>query len=197
MIINQGENTNRAVNYNILTTPIGGQYQVLLPDGSYVWLNAASSLRYPTAFSTTNRTVELKGEGYFEIAKDKTKPFIVKLADGSEVKVLGTHFNIMAYENEKSEDITLLKGSVEIKKEDKIQKLTPGEQGKIISSKIILINSADTEQLIGWKNGQFVFRDADIQSIMRQVARWYDVDIKYETAKSEHFNAAISRNEPI
>ncbi len=193
----RSENNNRAVSYNILSTPKGGQYQVQLPDGSTVWLNAGSSLRYPTAFSTTNRTVELKGEGFFEITKDKTKPFIVKLADGSEVKVLGTHFNIMAYENEKSEDITLLKGSVQIKKGDEIQNLTPGEQGKIISSKIILINSADTDQVIGWKNGQFVFRDADIQSIMRQVARWYDVDIKFEAAKSEHFNATISRNEPV
>ncbi len=182
---------------NILTTPKGGQYKVQLPDGSQVWLNAESSLKYPTAFATSERIVELSGEGYFEIAKNKTKPFKVKLADGSEVKVLGTHFNIMAYENEKSKEVTLLEGSVEITKGNNEQSLTPGQQGRIISSKIILVNSADTSQVTGWKNGQFIFLDADIQAIMRQVARWYDVDIKYETANAQHFNATISRKEPV
>ena len=189
--------SNSAASYNILTTPKGGQYKVQLPDGSQVWLNAASSLKYPTAFATSERIVELKGEGYFEIAKDKTKPFKVKLADGNEVKVLGTHFNIMAYENEKSKDVTLLEGRVEITKGDNEQRLTPGQQGRITSSKIILVNSVDTDQVIGWKNGQFIFQDADIQSIMRQVARWYDVDIKYETSNTQHFNATISRKEPV
>jgi transmembrane sensor len=182
---------------NILSTPKGGQYKVQLPDGSQVWLNAASSLKYPTAFATSERIVELSGEGYFEIEKNKTKPFKVKLADGSEVKVLGTHFNIMAYENEKSKEVTLLEGSVEITKGNNEQNLAPGQQGRIISSKIILVSSADTEQVTGWKNGQFIFHDADIQSIMRQVARWYDVDIKYETVNTQHFNATISRKEPV
>jgi len=189
--------SNSAASYNTLTTPKGGQYKVQLPDGSQVWLNAASSLKYPTAFATSERIVELKGEGYFEIAKDKAKPFKVKLADGSEVKVLGTHFNIMAYENEKSKEVTLLEGRVEITKGKNEQSLTPGQQGRIISSKIILVNSVDTDQVIGWKNGQFIFHDADIQSIMRQVARWYDVDIKYETTNTQHFNATISRKEPV
>jgi transmembrane sensor len=182
---------------NILSTPKGGQYKVQLPDGSQVWLNAASSLKYPTAFATSERIVELSGEGYFEIEKNKTKPFKVKLADGSEVKVLGTHFNIIAYENEKSKEVTLLEGSVEITKGNNQQNLTPGQQGRIISSKIILVSAADTEQVTGWKNGQFIFHDADIQSIMRQVARWYDVDIKYETVNAQHFNATISRKEPV
>ncbi|MGN6602446.1 MAG: FecR family protein [Ginsengibacter sp.] len=191
------ESSNKVMKYNLLSTPKGGQYKVHLPDGSDVWLNAASSLKYPTVFATTNRTIELKGEGYFEIAKDKTKPFIVKLSDGSEVKVLGTHFNIMAYENESSEDVTLLKGSVEITKGKDLLKLTPGQQGKIISSKIMLANSVDTAQVTGWKNGKFIFHDADIQSIMRQIERWYNVDIKYQATKTEHFNATISRNEPV
>ena len=189
-------NGNKAASYNILTTPGGGQYQVQLPDGSEVWLNAASSLKYPTTFATTNRTVELKGEGYFEIAKDKSKPFIVKLIDGSQVKVLGTHFNIMAYENEPSKDVTLLQGSVEVMKGSMKQRLTPGEQARIISSNII-VHSADTEQVTGWKNGQFIFQDANIQSIMRQVARWYNVEIKYQDTNAQHFNATISRNEPL
>ena len=197
ILYNDSGSSNSEANYNTLTTPKGGQYKVQLPDGSQVWLNAASSLKYPTSFSGTERNVELNGEGYFEIAKDKTKPFKVKLGDGSEVKVLGTYFNIMAYENEKSRDVTLLEGSVEITKGNNQQNLIPGQQGRIISSKIILINSVDTDQVTGWKNGQFIFHDADIQSIMRQVARWYDVDIKYETTNTQHFNATISRNEPV
>jgi len=197
ILYNDNDASNSIASDNILTTPKGGQFKVQLPDGSYVWLNAASSLKYPTAFATSERIVELKGEGYFEIAKDKTKPFKVKLADGSEVKVLGTHFNIMAYENEKSKDVTLLEGSVQITKGNNEQSLTPGQQGRIISSKIILVNAADTDQVTGWKNGQFIFHDADIQSIMRQVARWYDVDIKYEINSSQHFNATISRKEPV
>src|SRR5665647_638691 len=197
ILYNDNDASNSIASDNILTTPKGGQFKVQLPDGSYVWLNAASSLKYPTAFATSERIVELKGEGYFEIAKDKTKPFKVKLADGSEVKVLGTHFNIMAYENEKSKDVTLLEGSVQITKGNNEQSLTPSQQGRIISSKIILVNAADTDQVTGWKNGQFIFHDADIQSIMRQVARWYDVDIKYETTNTQHFNATISRKEPV
>jgi transmembrane sensor len=197
ILYNDNDDSNSIASDNILTTPKGGQYKVQLPDGSQVWLNAASSLKYPTAFATSERIVELNGEGYFEIAKDRTKPFKVKLEDGSEVKVLGTHFNIMAYENEESKDVTLLEGSVAITKGNNQQNLTPGQQGRIISSKIILVNSVDTDQVTGWKNGQFIFHDADIQSIMRQVARWYDVDIKYETTNTQHFNATISRKEPV
>lgn len=197
ILYNDSGTINSAASYNILTTPKGGQYKVQLPDGSQVWLNAASSLKYPTAFATSERIVELKGEGYFEITKDRTKPFKVKLADSSEVKVLGTHFNVMAYENEKVKEITLSEGSIEISKDNNKQNLIPGQQGRIISSKIVLVNSVDTDQVIGWKNGQFIFHDADIQSIMRQVARWYDVDIKYETVNTQHFNAIISRKDPV
>jgi len=197
ILYNGNDNSKGETNYNILTTPKGGQYKVQLADGSVVWLNAASSLKYPTAFKSSERIVELKGEGYFEIAKDKTKPFKVKLADGSEVKVLGTHFNIMAYENEESEDVTLLEGGVKITKGNSEQNLTPGQQGRIISSKIVLVNSVDTDQVIGWKNGQFIFHDADIKTIMKQVARWYDVEIKYEVVNTQHFNAIISRKDPV
>ena len=197
ILYNDSNNANNSVAaYNVLTTPKGGQYKVQLPDGSLVWLNAASSLRYPTAFTGTERIVELNGEGYFEIVKDKSKPFKVKLADESEVKVLGTHFNVMAYGDEKSKEVTLLEGRVQITKDNNNQNLEPGQQGKITSGKII-VNVADTDEVVGWKNGQFVFRDADIQSIMRQVARWYDVDVKYETNSSQHFNATIFRNEPV
>jgi len=182
--------------YNVLTTPKGGQFKVKLPDGSMVFLNAASSLKYPTAFTGDERNVYLDGEGYFEITKDKSKPFKVKLADESEVSVLGTHFNIMAYRDEASKDVTLLEGSVQITAGTDQEKLTPGQQGRISTGKI-MINSADTDQVVGWKNSQFVFHDADIQSIMRQVARWYDVDVKYEANSNQHFNATIQRKEPV
>ena len=184
------------VSDNVLTTPKGGQYKVKLPDGSMVFLNAASSLKYPTAFTGGERDVNLEGEAYFEIAKDKSKPFKVRLTDESEVKVLGTHFNIMAYRDEASKDVTLLEGSVQITAGTDQKKLTPGLQGRISTGKI-MINSADTDQVVGWKNGQFVFHDADIQSIMRQVARWYDVEIQYETKSTQHFNATIQRKEPV
>jgi len=197
ILYNDSGSRNIAAKFNILTTPKGGQFKVQLPDGSQVWLNAASSLKYPTAFVNSQRIVELKGEGYFEISKNKTKPFKVKLADSGEVKVLGTHFNVMAYENEEAKEITLLEGRVEITKGNQKQNLIPGQQGKIFPSKIILVNAADTVQVTGWKNGQFIFHDANIQSIMRKVARWYDVDIKYETSNTQHFNATISRKEPI
>lgn len=189
--------SNITASYNTLATPKGGQFKVRLPDGSHVWLNAASSLKYPTSFAAAQRVVELKGEAYFEISKDKIRPFIVKLADGSDVKVLGTHFNVMAYENEKEKAITLLEGRVEITKGNVSQRLIPGQQGRIISDEILLVNAADTVQVTGWKNGQFIFHDADIQSVMRQVARWYDVDVNYETSNTQHFNATISREEPV
>ena len=195
IVYTDNRNTNE-VSYNVLSTPNGGQYKVKLPDGSWVWPNAASSLNYPTVFPGTERTVMLKGEAYFEVAKDKSKPFKVKLEDSSEVKVLGTHFNVMAYENEKSKNITLLEGSVLITKSNEKQILKPGQQGEITSDRIV-VNTADTNEVVGWKNGEFVFHDADIQSIMRQVARWYDVDIKYETTNTQHFNATILRKEPV
>lgn len=188
---------NNLSNYNILSSPKGGQYKVQLPDGSIVWLNAASSLKYPTAFTANERIVELKGEAYFEIAKNRNKPFIVKLTDESEVKVLGTHFNVMSYEDEKAKEITLLEGSVEIKHLTNTQILTPGQQGQVTLGKINLNSEVDTMKVTGWKNGQFVFHDADIQTIMKQVDRWYDVEIKYQAKVNQQFNAVISRNEPV
>lgn len=189
-------NGNVSVGYNTLSTPRGGQYNVVLPDGSRVWLNAASSLKYPTAFQGTTRVVELTGEGYFEVAKN-TQDFIVKLANESQVKVLGTWFNVNSYEDEESQEITLLEGSVQIIKGNEKQLLQPGQQARVSKDDILRIAAVNTEETTGWKNGQFVFRDADIQSIMRQVVRWYDVKVIYQTGVTRHFNATISRNEPL
>ncbi len=195
--VDSGKSDNKIVRYNVLSTPKGGQYQVQLPDGSKVWLNAASSLKYPTSFTGKERTVELRGEGYFEVTKNNRQPFKVMMYEQSEVKVLGTNFNVMSYEDEKAKDITLLEGSVRITSGNNNRKLEPGQQAKIISKEIKLFNSVDTEIVTGWKNGQFVFHDADIESIMRQVARWYDVEIKFKANINQHFNATIFRNEPV
>ena len=183
--------------YNTLATPKGGQYKVTLSDGTKVWLNSESSLKYPVSFDTKQRTVELNGEGYFEVAKDSGRPFKVVLSDQCEVKVFGTHFNIMSYPDESAKWITLLEGSVELSSETSTQKLIPGQQGQINASGIKLINNVDTEEITGWKNGLFIFHDEQISSIMKQVARWYDVEISYKINTSDHFNATISRNEPL
>ncbi len=195
--MNSSSANKNAITYNVLSTPKGGHYKIQLPEGSLVWLNAASSLKYPTTFSGTERSVMLQGEGYFEIAKNKNKPFKVKMEDGSEVKVLGTHFNVMAYQNENAKEVTLLEGSIEIEGGNDIVKLKPGQQGRINFKKIKVINSVDTQEITGWKNGEFIFQDADVKTIMRQIERWYDVEIKYQADITQHFNVTISRNVPV
>ena len=181
--------------FHTLTTSTGGQYQVQLSDGSKVWLNATSSLVYPTQFTGGERVVELLGEGYFEIAKNAGKPFIVKLNNAS-VKVLGTHFNISGYANEPLA-VTLLEGSVEVASGEKKLRLQPGEQAEINANAMRLIKDADEESVTGWKEGQFVFKDANIKNIMQQVMRWYDVQVVYEAQVNHLFNGHISRREPL
>jgi ferric-dicitrate binding protein FerR (iron transport regulator) len=191
-----------AAEYHTLSTPNGGQYKIVLPDGTGVWLNAASSLTYPLAFTNAERVVELSGEGYFEVAKDAAKPFKVKLDNGTTVRVLGTHFNISDYKDQSSSRITLLEGSVRI--EGAVNQpptlLTPGQQGQINHSNpssVTVTNDIDTDEVIAWKNGYFEFKDAPIEEIMNQVARWYDVSIKYEGKPTYHFNAGLSRDVPV
>lgn len=183
--------------YNTITTPQAGQYNITLSDGTKVWLNAESSLRYPLTFSGKERKVDLRGEGYFEVAKNLQRPFKVILDDQSEIKVLGTHFNIMSYSGEPAKEITLLEGSVEITSGNNRQQMVPGEQVKIISAAMSLVKNVDTEEITGWKNGEFIFHNEEISFIMRQLARWYGVKIIYQVNTSEHFNATISRNEPV
>jgi hypothetical protein len=169
-----------AVVYNTLSTPRGGQYQVILPDGSKVWLNAASSLHYPTAFAGSQRDVELIGEAYFEVAKDKSKPFRVKVGD-MQVNVLGTHFNVSAYQDEKDIKTSLLEGSVKITRGKEKGMLEPGQQAvmNMGEDKIEIVN-ADMGEVMAWKNGYFQFNNASLQNVLRQISRWYDVDIVYE-----------------
>ena len=166
--------------YNTMSTPAGGQYQITLPDGSKVWLNASSSIHYPTAFLEKERRVTITGEAYFEIAKNANKPFIVKVYNGAEVKVLGTHFNVKSYADEDEIQTTLLEGSINIYNGLKNNLLVPGNQAKIDKSGVIKVQAdADLEEVVAWKNGNFQFNSADIKSVLRQAARWYNIEVVY------------------
>ncbi len=176
--------------YNTVATPRGGQYLVTLPDGTRVWLNAASSLRFPTAFSGNSRQVTLKGEAYFEVAEDKSKPFLVSI-NNSQVEVLGTHFNIMGYPDEVL-TTTLLEGSVKFKHNGAEKIIVPGQAVQLLGS--IRVSEVNTEDAVAWKNGVTTFNNADIRSIMRQISRWYDLDVVYKGELPERkFTGKIPR----
>ena len=196
--------TGEEVQYNTIRTPRGGQYQLILQDGSKVWLNAASSLRYPVSFSGKERRVEVEGEAYFEIENNKNAPFFVE-ANGTEVRVLGTAFNINAYADEGAVTATLLQGSILVMphagKKENSALLKPGEQafidqaGGSSMNKRITIKTPDTDEVVAWKNGLFQFNEANLEVIMRQLARWYDVDVSFkgEMPKAT-FRGKIPRN---
>jgi transmembrane sensor len=188
------------IQYNTLTTPLGGQYRITLPDGTSVWLNAGSSLRYPVAFSGKDRKVELKGEGYFDVAKNAAMPFFVKLANGVEVRVLGTQFNVNAYSDEKNIATTLVEGAVLIKNNEIANILQPGQQSLAgqYDNSLKLLKNADIAAVTAWKEGVFKFNDADIETVMKQLSRWYDIEIVYEgNTVKEYFNGTIPRNVPV
>jgi transmembrane sensor len=180
--------------FNIATTPRGGQYQLVLADGTKVWLNAASSIKYPVAFNGNERKVELTGEAYFEVAHNKEKPFRV-ISNGQEVEVLGTHFNINAYSDESAIKTTLLEGRVKVTSGEKSKMLKPGEQAQLDNGNI-LVADVDVDDVVAWKNGFITFKNADIKSIMRQLARWYDVEVKFTGNISElrSFTGDMPRN---
>jgi ferric-dicitrate binding protein FerR (iron transport regulator) len=197
--------------FNTLATPRGGQYELVLPDGSKVWLNAASSIRYPTTFTNDERKVEITGEAYFEIKRLPSKagshnvPFIVKISspsgNGGEVEVLGTHFNINAYNDESAIRTTLLEGSVKVgNRQSAIGNipqavLTPGKQAAFTADSRFTIHDVDIEQVMAWKNGLFQFHNAGLPAVLRQIARWYDVDIRYEgDMPVREFEGKIQRN---
>lgn len=177
--------------YNTLSVPRGGQYQVTLPDGTKVWLNSASSLRYPTNFKGADRKVLLTGQAYFEIAPNATQPFHVQ-TNNMDVQVLGTRFDVMAYADEPTVNATLLDGKIKV--QDKI--LQPGQQAVWSpAAGQLRINTADVNKIMAWKNGLFVFNNMDLPTILREVARWYDVEIVYNTAPGkELYGGGISRN---
>lgn len=180
--------------YNTLTTPSAGQFQVTLPDGSKVWLNNASSLRYPVTFSGKTREVELNGEAYFEIAPNAHQPFKVNVG-GTLVDVLGTSFNITAYADENNIKTTLLSGSVRVSKEDTRILLKPGEQARVNEAgNLKVLKDVDVDGVVAWKNGWFHFEHADLKTVMRMLARWYDVEVVYEGAiPDRQFGGDIER----
>ncbi|SKA04448.1 FecR protein [Chitinophaga eiseniae] len=193
-----GDHHSGAVQYNTLAIPRGGQFRVTLPDGTNVWINAASTLRYPTVFSGADRTVELTGEAYFEVAKMPGKPFHVK-AGHMDVQVLGTHFNVMAYTEETAVRTTLLEGAVKVHTGGGGTALRPGQQLRMDQAgQVSVVNDVDLEEIVAWKNGYFRFNHEKLPGVMRQIARWYDVDIAYEgNIPDREFGGKISRNSSI
>jgi len=169
---------------NTVSTPAGRQFRLILPDGTRVWLNAASSLRYPVAFNEGERKVSVTGEAYFEVAKNEKKPFRVTINNATEVQVLGTNFNINAYSNEPVIKTTLIAGSIRLYnlKKNEGALLTPGDQAIVDSTFTMPVKKrrVEVERDIAWKDGLFSFTDADLQTVMRQLARWYNVKVDYQ-----------------
>ncbi|MCF6403712.1 FecR domain-containing protein [Chitinophaga filiformis] len=192
---NAGGQTSEVM-YNTVATPHGGQYQLTLADGSRVWLNAASSIRFPTAFTGRERLVEITGEAYFEIAQQAEMPFRVKVND-VQVNVLGTSFNIMAYQDEQAIKTTLVDGAVQLKHGNNSSVLKPGLQANLSSrDDHFVIAAADMEQTLAWKEGKFRFRNTNIRTIMRQLSRWYDIEVNYQGDVSDiDLTGVISRRE--
>jgi len=188
--------TKENVIYNKIETPIGGKYQVNLPDGSKVWLNSSSSLRFSALFNGDTREVELSGEAYFDVSKNKSKPFRVITKD-QIVEVLGTQFNINSYSDEGPIKTTLIEGSVKIIYKDKVVLLSSGQQFQP-KELVTAVVEADTEEVVAWKDGYFVFKNEDIKSIMRKLSRWYNVEVSYSGNIPEvGFGGNISRSKDI
>jgi transmembrane sensor len=191
--------------FNTVTTPRGGQYQLTLPDGTKAWLNAASSLKFPVSFTGATRTVQLTGEAYFEVAhvtlsgSSVSMPFEVQVNNGMKVQVLGTHFNIMAYEEEKEAKTTLLQGKVKVIKENNSNSpasvlLQPGQQALLADANLRIQKDANVAEAIAWKEGKFKFVHTDLKAVMRNLARWYDVQVEYAPGIPEkYFTGEISR----
>lgn len=179
--------------FNTATTPRGGQYQFTLSDGTKVWLNAATTFKFPVQFEGNERRVELTGEAYFEVAHDKRRPFRV-VSNGQVVEVLGTHFNINSYADEGVINTTLLEGSVKVSHNGISKMIKPGEQARLSADKLE-VAAVNTDQAVAWKNGMFYFHDANIYDVMRQLSRWYDVDVKFDgSIPDRKFSGGISRN---
>ncbi|SMC44356.1 FecR family protein [Pedobacter africanus] len=191
--------------YNTINTPKSRQYELILPDGTKVWLNSVSSIRFPTQFVGNERRVELHGEAYFEVYKNRNMPFKIVTKNKAEVVVLGTHFNINSYDNEENINTTLLEGSVNVLYSGQKVTLKPGQQAQISQLKrsnnfsgIKVANNVDVEKVTAWKNGTFNFEGMELKEIMRQLERWYDIEVKYDgTAPKLRFFGEISRKENL
>lgn len=183
--------------FNTMSTPKGRQFQLLLPDGTKVWLNAASSIRYPTFFAGNERRVAVTGEVYFEVTKNKKMPFRVTVNESAGIEVLGTHFNVNAYSNEPELKTTLLEGSVKVSSMGNDQSfiLKPGEQAAIHHSQLTIHDNIDLDKVMAWKNGLFNFEGVPITEVMKQIERWYDITVVYEKGVPNiEFYGEIGRN---
>ncbi|WP_374163667.1 FecR family protein [Arcticibacter sp. MXS-1] len=192
------ENDGAALVLNTISIPRAGQYSLRLPDGTLVWLNSETVLVFPSAFTSKERKVQLKGEGYFEVAKDASRPFIVETEEAS-VEVLGTHFNVRAYPTDNAVFATLLEGRVKVDNSRESRLLSPGEQGIASSSDSrISVSAVRVNDAVAWKNGLFVFRDNTVREIMEQVARWYNVDVEYRgDVARKTFGGVYSKNKDL
>jgi ferric-dicitrate binding protein FerR (iron transport regulator) len=192
----------QGTNYHLLSTPNGAYYEMVLPDGSRVWLNAASSIRYPLSFAGGERRVEITGEVYFEVESrvdsltNRRVPFVVAIGDRAEVEVLGTRFNINGYEDEEAVRTTLLEGSVRFlsRATREVVLVRPGEQVCLGADGRPRLDRVNTGEVMAWKEGKFVFDKVDIRAIMRQISRWYDVEVEYRGEVACHFGGTISRD---
>ncbi|NML37879.1 FecR family protein [Chitinophaga sp. G-6-1-13] len=198
LVYNAGNARPETTLFNTLTTPRGRLYHLILEDGSAVWLNTASSLRYPSRFGSASREVTLSGEAYFEIAPDAHKPFRVVLDKHISVQVLGTRFNIKAYGEEAGIQTTLLDGAVNVTSGQQQLRLAPGQQAQVNTTNgaIHFVPGADTEHAMAWKNGIFRFEKASMHSVMQELSRWYDVNIIYEKGAPLHktFSGELQRD---
>jgi ferric-dicitrate binding protein FerR (iron transport regulator) len=187
----------KEVQFNTLTNPRGSKViDMTLADGSHIWLNAGSSITYPVAFTGNERRVSMTGEAYLEVAHNSAMPFTVSKGDVN-VQVLGTKFNVNAYEDENDIKVTLLEGSVKVSKGNSSNVIKPGQQARVAND-IKIINGVDLEQVMAWKNGTFYFNNTNIEVIMREAARWYNVEVSYEgNVKNEFFGGTVPRTENI
>jgi len=196
IVYNNNTSETKSVAWNTLSIPAGGYYNVILSDGTVVWLNAKSSLKYPTEFTGKERIVELNGEGYFEVAHRNSQPFKV-ITEHQTVEVLGTHFNINAYHDEQSTTTTLLEGRVKVSASGTQKTLSPNQQAKLKDGSMS-ITQCNAENTIDWVNNDFIFDNEDLSSIMRKISRWYNVEISYPSHLANlEFTGSISRSKNI
>jgi transmembrane sensor len=194
LVYRKDATTKATALYNTLKTARGQMYPVKLSDGSAVWLNSSSSIRFPVAFTEQERRVEITGEAYFEVAHNDKKPFTISV-NGTEVQVVGTVFNINSYTDEGSMRTTLLSGVVKVKKGGQQVTIKPGEQAQVVHENIKVNRDVNIGKEVAWKNGLFYFKNEDLKTIMRQIARWYDVDVVYEgNVSKEGISGKIYRN---
>lgn len=193
---NASANNGKEILYNTISTPRGGQYEIELPDGSHVWLNSASSLRFPTSFAGKERKVTITGEGYFEIVKNASMPFIVSV-NTTEIRVLGTQFNVMGYEDDLGIKTTLLEGAVKLTSDNSKCLLKPGQQSHLLKGGDFQVYEANIAEAIAWKNGRFYFERAEIKNVMSQLSRWYNFEIVYKRKIDTRFYLEVSRNRKL